>query len=289
MLLTVTGLRLGTGVSEQRPARPAPQRPAADHRLAPAGAARAPTSSDAGTLAADQHLRRRRPARHRARRRAQGRRGRRHRHGVAAARRPRGQRRRCCATQLVARRIQRRRRRQDAAHGDRRRPGAPRAPTTCATSSASPGCCPTSPASRRGCSSSPGARRPCCPTTSPNLAQGGLRGLVRVIGMEHPRLRPTQIDVDDATDAETGRRRAALAAPTRTRRPGATASTTRPASTSRRCSPRNGTPPWCNPSATACGCRSARPVTCSPLELVAYERIRTGTRPDRGGGRRRRT
>jgi polyketide synthase 5 len=34
----------------------------------------------------------------------------------------------------------------------------------------------------------------------PNLAQGGLRGLVRVIGMEHPRMRPTQIDVDDATD-----------------------------------------------------------------------------------------
>ncbi|MET4429817.1 sulfolipid-1 biosynthesis phthioceranic/hydroxyphthioceranic acid synthase [Mycolicibacterium sp. 624] len=36
----------------------------------------------------------------------------------------------------------------------------------------------------------------------PNLAQGGLRGLVRVIGMEHPSMRPTQIDVDDATDVE---------------------------------------------------------------------------------------
>ena len=38
------------------------------------------------------------------------------------------------------------------------------------------------------------------PDEVPNLAQGGLRGLVRVIGMEHPRMRPTQIDVDDATD-----------------------------------------------------------------------------------------
>ncbi|BBZ28350.1 mycocerosic acid synthase-like polyketide synthase [Mycolicibacterium madagascariense] len=38
------------------------------------------------------------------------------------------------------------------------------------------------------------------PGEVPNLAQGGLRGLVRVIGMEHPRMHPTQIDVDDATD-----------------------------------------------------------------------------------------
>ena len=36
----------------------------------------------------------------------------------------------------------------------------------------------------------------------PNLQQAGLRGLIRVIGTEHPHLRPTQIDVDDATDAE---------------------------------------------------------------------------------------
>jgi NADPH:quinone reductase-like Zn-dependent oxidoreductase/acyl carrier protein len=36
----------------------------------------------------------------------------------------------------------------------------------------------------------------------PNLEHAGLRGLVRVIGMEHPRLRATQIDVDDATNAE---------------------------------------------------------------------------------------
>jgi acyl transferase domain-containing protein/NADPH:quinone reductase-like Zn-dependent oxidoreductase/acyl carrier protein len=34
----------------------------------------------------------------------------------------------------------------------------------------------------------------------PNLEQAGLRGLIRVIGAEHPRLRPTQIDVDEATN-----------------------------------------------------------------------------------------
>jgi polyketide synthase 5 len=35
-----------------------------------------------------------------------------------------------------------------------------------------------------------------------NLAQAGLRGLLRVIGTEYPHLRATQIDVDDATGAE---------------------------------------------------------------------------------------
>ena len=36
----------------------------------------------------------------------------------------------------------------------------------------------------------------------PNLEQAGLRGLVRVIGTEHPHLQATQIDIDEATDAE---------------------------------------------------------------------------------------
>ena len=35
-----------------------------------------------------------------------------------------------------------------------------------------------------------------------NLEQGGLRGLLRAIGAEHPQLRPTQIDIDEQTDAE---------------------------------------------------------------------------------------
>jgi len=38
------------------------------------------------------------------------------------------------------------------------------------------------------------------PGELPNLEQAGLRGLLRVIGAEHPQLRPTQVDVDDATD-----------------------------------------------------------------------------------------
>ena len=35
-----------------------------------------------------------------------------------------------------------------------------------------------------------------------NLEQAGLRGLMRVIGAEHPHLRAAQIDLDEATDAE---------------------------------------------------------------------------------------
>ncbi|KUI29567.1 polyketide synthase [Mycobacterium sp. IS-1742] len=34
-----------------------------------------------------------------------------------------------------------------------------------------------------------------------NLEQAGLRGLLRVLAMEHPALRPTQVDLDGATDA----------------------------------------------------------------------------------------
>lgn len=37
----------------------------------------------------------------------------------------------------------------------------------------------------------------------PNLEQAGVRGLLRVIGAEHPSLRPTQIDVDDTSDAKS--------------------------------------------------------------------------------------
>ena len=40
------------------------------------------------------------------------------------------------------------------------------------------------------------------PDEVPNLEQGGLRGLLRVVGAEYPYMRTTQVDVDDATDAE---------------------------------------------------------------------------------------
>ncbi|MDQ2638809.1 MAG: SDR family NAD(P)-dependent oxidoreductase, partial [Actinomycetota bacterium] len=36
----------------------------------------------------------------------------------------------------------------------------------------------------------------------PNLEHAGLRGFVRAIGMEHPRLRASQIDIDEATEVE---------------------------------------------------------------------------------------
>jgi polyketide synthase 5 len=40
------------------------------------------------------------------------------------------------------------------------------------------------------------------PSDVANLEQAGLRGLIRVIGTEHPHLRATQIDVDEAADGE---------------------------------------------------------------------------------------
>src|SRR6185503_9858344 len=40
------------------------------------------------------------------------------------------------------------------------------------------------------------------PTDLLNLEHAGLRGLLRVIGAEHPQLRPSQIDVDDSCDPE---------------------------------------------------------------------------------------
>ena len=40
------------------------------------------------------------------------------------------------------------------------------------------------------------------PKDLPNLEQGGLRGLLRVISTEHPHLRATQVDLDEDTDAE---------------------------------------------------------------------------------------
>ena len=40
------------------------------------------------------------------------------------------------------------------------------------------------------------------PTDRINLDHGGVRGLLRVIGSEHPQLRPTQIDIDPRTSAE---------------------------------------------------------------------------------------
>ncbi|MDT5148116.1 MAG: polyketide synthase 5, partial [Mycobacterium sp.] len=47
----------------------------------------------------------------------------------------------------------------------------------------------------------------------PNLEQGGLRGLLRVVGAEHPHLHTTHIDVDEATSAEQVVRQLLLVGP----------------------------------------------------------------------------
>ncbi|MGB9306363.1 MAG: SDR family NAD(P)-dependent oxidoreductase, partial [Mycobacterium sp.] len=46
---------------------------------------------------------------------------------------------------------------------------------------------------------------------SPNLEQGGLRGLLRVIGTEHPHLKVTQVDLDEHTGTEAVARQLLLA------------------------------------------------------------------------------
>jgi len=47
----------------------------------------------------------------------------------------------------------------------------------------------------------------------PNLEQGGIRGLLRVIGTEHPHLQTTQIDLDDQTSVEQLVRQLQLSGP----------------------------------------------------------------------------
>ena len=94
-----------------------------------------------------------------------------------------------------------------------------------------------------------------------NLEQGGLRGLLRVIGAEHPHLRTTQIDMT-SKPTPSGWRANCWPARTRTRPPGETAHGSLRACVPRRCVRRSGEPPSWTTSTTACACRFARPVTC---------------------------
>ena len=55
-----------------------------------------------------------------------------------------------------------------------------------------------------------------------DLAHAGLRGLLRVIGAEHPYLRATHIDVDEQSSAESVALPIAVEAQRRMRPPGAT-------------------------------------------------------------------
>ena len=75
-----------------------------------------------------------------------------------------------------------------------------------------------------------------------NLEQGGLRGLLRVIGSEHPHLRTTHIDLDGQTDAEQLARQLSSGSDERTRPLGATTSGTSLGRARPRCVPRSGAP-----------------------------------------------
>ena len=99
---------------------------------------------------------------------------------------------------------------------------------------------------------------------------------MRVIGMEHPRLRATQIDVDGATDAEPGGAPAAGSGRPRTRPHGATASGTPRGCTRRRCARgaahRNGR----QPSGDGMRLQVRTPGDLQSLELAAFDRVPPG-------------
>ena len=106
-------------------------------------------------------------------------------------------------------------------------------------------------------------RRPVVHGDLANLEQAGLRGLMRVIGTEHPHLRATQIDLDDehrcrAAGAATARRirrgRDRLAERRVVHRAVVPESAAPRGAAHHRRRPRH---------ATACACRSARPVISS--------------------------
>ena len=108
-----------------------------------------------------------------------------------------------------------------------------------------------------------------------NLEQAGLRGLLRVIGAEHPHLRATQIDLDEHTDAELLARQLLSGSDedeTAWRRRvvhGAVVPRLR-------CAPRSGEPPSSTTSTTGCACRSARPATCKRWNSSRSTALRRG-------------
>ena len=79
---------------------------------------------------------------------------------------------------------------------------AARAASTCGIWCASPASCPKSPGESPRLYVVTRNAQTVLADDVANLEQGGLRGLLRVIGAEHPHLRATQIDVDEHTDAE---------------------------------------------------------------------------------------
>ena len=113
-----------------------------------------------------------------------------------------------------------------------------------------------------------------------NLEQAGARGLLRVIGAEHPYLRPTHIDVDERTDPEQLARQLLTGS-----EEDETAWRNDQWYTARlcpvRCAPMSEKPRSQSTGAMECACRSARPATCrrsnSPRSTACPR-----ARPDRG-------
>ena len=109
-----------------------------------------------------------------------------------------------------------------------------------------------------------------------NLEQAGLRGLMRVIGTEHPHLRATQIDVDEAIDAEQLARQLLSGSEEDETAWRNGAVVHRPAASALRCAPRNGEPRWSTTSATGMRLQIRTPGDLESMELVAFDRVPPG-------------
>ena len=109
-----------------------------------------------------------------------------------------------------------------------------------------------------------------------NLEQAGLRGLMRVIGAEHPHLRATQIDVDEATDAEQLARQLLSRSDedeTAWRNGAVVHGAPVPAL---RCAPRSGKPLWWTTTRDGMRLRIRTPGDLETMELAAFDRVPPG-------------
>ncbi len=107
-----------------------------------------------------------------------------------------------------------------------------------------------------------------------NLEQGGLRGLLRTIGAEHPHLRATQIDVDEQTGVEQlARQLLATSEEDETAWRDNEWYVARLCPT--RCVLRSGAPSSRIISRAACACRSV-PRRYATIELAAFHRVPPG-------------
>ena len=109
-----------------------------------------------------------------------------------------------------------------------------------------------------------------------NLEQAGLRGLMRVIGAEHPHLRATQIDVDERHRRRAGGAATAGAGRKRTRPPGATASGTRRACAAAPLRPEERRTTVVDHEHDGMRLQIRTPGDLQTMELVAFDRVPPG-------------